>query len=80
MVTTLDPRDLDRHHTVASHRPDLPSAYQTDLLWSYAEQPGGWYSQSAATPEPATWLLLSLGMGLLLWGTKRKVPQPRNVC
>lgn len=78
MIVTLDPRNTDRPHSLEHHRPDLfTTDRQVDLQWSYAAQPGGWSVPPTPIPEPATWLMFSLGMALLLWVTKRKVPQPR---
>ena len=67
MMTELDPRDMDRHHSNAVHRPDLPTQtndLQVDDLWSYAGQPGGWYigTPAVTVPEPATWVLLAIGL------------------
>lgn len=78
MIVTLDdPRNFDHPRSLEHHRPDLPlSDRQVDAQWSYADAPGGWAVPPVSTPEPATWLLFSLGMGALWWVSKRKVPQP----
>lgn len=74
MIITLDPRDLDRHHSNEVHRPDLPTYgaspwlgdLQVDTQWSYAEQPGGWVVPPLPIPEPSTWLLMAIGVSALL--------------
>lgn len=74
MIIQIDPRNLDRPHSLESHRPDLPTYgdspragdLQVDALWSYAGQPGGWYVPPAPVPEPATWMLMAIGLFTLL--------------
>lgn len=65
-IILIDPRASDSPHSLARHRPDLPTTdAQVDGQWSFADAPGGWYAPPTTVPEPSTVVLLMMG-GILL--------------